>query len=157
LYLYTQNHSNSESLLLCFSSSLNKLNFMLASYTKAIKGCNTIIRVIQTKLNYCINPPSYYMLTTMRQMITHIWESRRWQDVHGNLSCWRNSHTNPTAPKGLPSQSPIRLNDLWVLSQFLSSNSHWSSRLKSIIGWQTYYIDLLDPYLQYVISIFNTC
>jgi hypothetical protein len=41
--------------------------------------------------------------------------------------------------------------------QFLSQHNHWSSRLKWNICWWTCYIGLLRPYLQCVISTFNTC
>jgi hypothetical protein len=40
--------------------------------------------------------------------------------------------------------------------QFLSQHNHWSSALKPNICWQAGYISLLDPYLQHVISTFNT-
>jgi hypothetical protein len=40
--------------------------------------------------------------------------------------------------------------------QFLSLHNHWSSVLKSSIYWRTGYIGLLCPYLQHVISMFNT-
>jgi hypothetical protein len=40
---------------------------------------------------------------------------------------------------------------------FLSQHNHWSSALKSSICWWIGYIGLLDPYLQHVISTFNTC
>jgi hypothetical protein len=41
--------------------------------------------------------------------------------------------------------------------QFLSQHNHWSNALKPSICWWTSYIDLLGPYLQHAISIFNTC
>jgi hypothetical protein len=116
---------------------------------------------------------------TSRRMITHIWES--WQfksmyimhkkpDTHDTYASmiddtWQpftltqQSQIDPTTPekKSLLSQSPTRLSDSQVLLQFLSSNSHWSSRWKSIIYWRTSYINLLGSYIQHVISTFNTC
>jgi hypothetical protein len=59
--------------------------------------------------------------------------------------------------KGFLSQSPAWLTNLWVSPRFLSPNSHWGSKWKSIISWQTCYISLVDPYLQHVINTFNTC
>jgi hypothetical protein len=50
-----------------------------------------------------------------------------------------------------------RLSGLRDLPQFLSQHCHWSSALKSNICWWTCYVGLLGPYLQHVISIFNTC
>jgi hypothetical protein len=41
--------------------------------------------------------------------------------------------------------------------QFLSQYNLWSSALKPSICWWTDYIALLGPYLQHVISTFNTC
>jgi hypothetical protein len=35
-------------------------------------------------------------------------------------------------------------------------HNHWSSVLKTRICWRICYIGLLDPYLQYMISMFNT-
>jgi hypothetical protein len=40
---------------------------------------------------------------------------------------------------------------------FSPNNNHWSSALKSNICWWICYIGLLGPYLQHVISTFNTC
>jgi hypothetical protein len=60
--------------------------------------------------------------------------------------------------KGLPSWSiACQLIDLRVPTQFLSPNSHWSSRFKPSICWWTCYIGLLGTYLLYLISTFNTC
>jgi hypothetical protein len=51
----------------------------------------------------------------------------------------------------------VRLSSLWDPPQFLSQHNHLSSALKPIIYWRTWYIGLLDPYHQHVISTFNTC
>jgi hypothetical protein len=59
--------------------------------------------------------------------------------------------------KSLPTQSTTQLSDPQVPPQFLSPNIYWSSVFKSIICWWTCYIGLLGPYLQHVISTFNTC
>jgi hypothetical protein len=69
------------------------------------------------------------------------------------------SWTDPTAleKKGLQTTSPAhRLTNPQVPTQFLSPHSNWSSRLKPSICWWKCYIILLDPYLLYVISTFNT-
>jgi hypothetical protein len=69
-------------------------------------------------------------------------------ELDGSNCCWE---------KGLPTQSTAhRLTHLWVLPKFLSHDNHWSSRLKPIICWRIGYISLLGPYLQHVISIFDT-
>jgi hypothetical protein len=126
------------------------------------------------------------MLTTTRQAITHIWESRRFKSmyslegksdthtmyashaspctphvrflwavpVRGNISCWPNrvgrmhcSYLHLSA----------RLSGLRDPPQFLSQHNHWSSALKPSICWWISYLSLLGPYLQHVLSTFNTC
>jgi hypothetical protein len=47
--------------------------------------------------------------------------------------------------------------DLWVPTQFLFPLSHWSIGGKAKHPLVSYYIGLLGPYLQHVISLFNTC
>jgi hypothetical protein len=69
MYNYAQTRANSESLFLCFSSSLNKLNFILVSCTKAIKSCNTKIIIIQTIVLPTISSPPYYVLMTLIQAV----------------------------------------------------------------------------------------
>jgi hypothetical protein len=51
----------------------------------------------------------------------------------------------------------VRLSGLWDSPKFLSQDNHWSSALKPSMCWRTGYISLLSPYLQHVISTFNTC
>jgi hypothetical protein len=107
-----------------------------------------------------------------------------WIDVHPAVETWSTRHirhsyascgqspymttinANPVELDGSyysqekKAHAPIhirRLTDLWVHTQFLSHNNHWGSRLKPIIRWWIYYIDLLDLYHQYAISMFNTC
>jgi hypothetical protein len=50
-----------------------------------------------------------------------------------------------------------RLSSPWDPPQFLSQHNHCSSALKPTICWRPDSIDLLSPYLQHVISTFNTC
>jgi hypothetical protein len=122
------------------------------------------------------------MSTATRQAVTHIWELQWFesmyiqQEKHDTHMNWHIcAHDKSYAStftadpielggsycsreKGPLSRSTTcRLTDPWVPTSFLSSNSHWSSRWKPIIYWRTWYIDLLDPYLQRVISTFNTC
>jgi hypothetical protein len=61
----------------------------------------------------------------------------------------------PSMPVDL-SAGPYSIN-LQVPTQFVSPHSHWSSRGKVKHLLPTDYIGLLDPYLQHVISMFNTC
>jgi hypothetical protein len=73
-------------------------------------------------------------------------------------------HANPkeldrfTAPEKKCSRLYLsaRLSGPWDPPQFLSQHNHWSSAFKLRICWWTNYISLLGPYLQHVISMFNT-
>jgi hypothetical protein len=59
--------------------------------------------------------------------------------------------------KELPTQSITRrLTDLWVCTQFLSQDSHWSSGGKATLCWRQG-TRLTGPYHRYANSIFNTC
>jgi hypothetical protein len=102
-----------------------------------------------------------------------------WIDVHPKGETWytlnihthdklyaATFHANPIELDGsycswekelLSQSTACWLTDPRVPTQFLSPNRHWSSRLKTIIYWRTCYIGLFDPYLQHVISTFNTC
>jgi hypothetical protein len=59
--------------------------------------------------------------------------------------------------KGLPTQSTARrLTDLWIRTQFLSQDNHWSCGGKTTLCWRQA-TRLTGPIYQHAIGTFNTC
>jgi hypothetical protein len=102
-------------------------------------------------------PPHMWHIRFLWAVHVHINLSRSRQQHWTELLLLRKSDSrlHPSTLVDL-SAGPYSIN-LQVPTQFLSPHSHWSSRGKVKHLLPTDYIGLLDPYLQHVISMFNTC
>jgi hypothetical protein len=100
--------------------------------------------------------------TSCRRNLIHTTCTHSWQVIRGNLSRWPNIVgqilllSRKRVPVPMHSTLAARKTDPWVPTQFPSPNNHWSSRFKTNIYWWTCCINLLDSYLQHVITTFNT-
>jgi hypothetical protein len=87
--------------------------------------------------------------------VHHSYASCMWQPFTVTQQSW----TDSLLPRKSDPDSSSQLS--WVACRtclsFSPKHNQWSSVLKPNIYWQISYINLLDPYHQYVISTFNTC